>query len=139
MNALPQMISLMGLPARSSSLDVADRVEKGLPVSALERLAKVVAPHDTAFKYRIVPRATLARRKASGRLSPAESEKVARVARVFAFAKEVWKTDEATREFLSGPHMYLRDRAGLDVALGSEIGAQQVERIIGALKYSVVL
>jgi putative toxin-antitoxin system antitoxin component (TIGR02293 family) len=139
MNALPQMISLIGLPARSSSLDVADRLEKGLPVSALERLAKVVAPGDPSFKYRIVPRATLARRKAVGRLSPAESEKVARVARVWAFAKEVWKTDDATREFLGGPHMYLRDRTGLDVALGSEIGAQRVEQIIGAIKYGIVL
>lgn len=139
MNAMPGMISLIGLPATSAPLDVADRLEKGLPVSALERLAKLVAPRDPAFKYRIVPRATLARRKQAGRLSPAESEKVARLARVWTFAKEVWKTDDSVRRFLSGPHMYLRDRAALDVALGSEVGAQEVERIIGAIKYSIVL
>jgi putative toxin-antitoxin system antitoxin component (TIGR02293 family) len=139
MNALPGMISLIGLPAKCGPLDVADRLEKGLPISALERLAKAVAPGDSAFRYRVVPRATLARRKASGRLTSKESEKVARLARVFAYAKEVWKTDDETRDFLRRPNMYLRDRAPLDVALGSEIGAKEVERVIGGLKYSVVL
>jgi putative toxin-antitoxin system antitoxin component (TIGR02293 family) len=139
MNAMPQMIELIGLPKQSAPLDVADRLEKGLPVSALDRLARTVAPADANFKYRIVPRATLARRRATGRLSPAESEKVARVARVFSYAKEVWKTDEETRDFLSRPNMYLRDRAGLDVAIGSEVGAQEVERVIGGIKYSIVL
>ncbi len=139
MNAWPQMIEIIGLRGKTGPFDLADRLEKGLPVSALERLAKVVAPGDAAFKYRIVPRATLARRKNAGRLSPAESEKVARVARVWAFAKEVWKTDDATRRFLSRPHMMLRDRPAIDVVLGSEIGAQEVERIIGGLKYSIVL
>lgn len=139
MNAWPQMIEIIGLRGKTGPFDLADRLEKGLPVSALERLAKVVAPGDAAFKYRIVPRATLARRKNAGRLSPAESEKVARLARVWTFAKEVWKTDDSVRRFLSGPHMYLRDRAALDVALGSEVGAQEVERIIGAIKYSIVL
>jgi putative toxin-antitoxin system antitoxin component (TIGR02293 family) len=139
MNALPQMISLIGLPSRYGPLDVADRLQKGLPVSALERLAKIVAPEETGFKYRLVPRATLARRKLAGRLTARESERVARIARVFAYAKEVWKTDDATRRFLARPHMMLRDRAPLDLALGSEVGAKEVERIIGGLKYGVVL
>ena len=139
MNAWPQMIEIIGLRGKTDPFDLADRLEKGLPVSALERLAKVVAPGDAAFKYRIVPRATLARRKNAGRLSPAESEKVARVARVWAFAKEVWKTDDSVRRFMAAENMYLRDRTPLDVVLGSEVGAKEVEHVIGAIKYSIVL
>jgi uncharacterized protein (DUF2384 family) len=42
---------------------LADRVENGLPISTMERLAQMVAPDDLAFVYRLVPRATLARRR----------------------------------------------------------------------------
>src|SRR3546814_5387840 len=46
-------------------LDLAHRIEIGLPVGSVERLAGVVAPGDAEFKYRLLSKATLMRRKKS--------------------------------------------------------------------------
>jgi putative toxin-antitoxin system antitoxin component (TIGR02293 family) len=112
-------------------------VEKGLPLSALDRVVQVVAPDDSGFAYRLVPRATLARRRAqhTPRLTSEESGRVARVASVWAFAKEVWKSDEAARRWLFEPHMMLEDRRPIDVVIASEFGRPLVEGILGRLKY----
>jgi hypothetical protein len=71
----------LGTPAHPlvSELDYLDLVDHGLPVRSLERIAAVVAPTDTSFRYRIVPKASLARRKAGRRLSTAQSVIVARL------------------------------------------------------------
>jgi hypothetical protein len=38
-------------------------VENGLPLASLDRVVDAVAPSDTGFAFRIIPRATLARRR----------------------------------------------------------------------------
>jgi putative toxin-antitoxin system antitoxin component (TIGR02293 family) len=120
-----------------SALALITDVEKGLPLAALNRIAQVVAPDDSLFPYRMVPRATLARRRAqpAARLTPDESARVARVASVWAAAKDVWRGDEAARRWLFEPHMMLEDRRPIDVVLGSEFGLPLVEGILGRLKY----
>ncbi len=126
-----------------SMLDLADEVAKGLPVSALDHVVRSVAPQDRAFAFRIVPRATLARRRAAGaksaRLSTDESAKVARLAEVWAFARDVWKSDEEAREFLFRGHMLLEGRRPVDVVLDSELGRPLVEDILGGLKYGTAV
>jgi putative toxin-antitoxin system antitoxin component (TIGR02293 family) len=119
-------------------------VEKGLPLSALDRLAKVVAPDDAAFAFRMVSRATLARRRkalatsrtaAAGRLSAEESARVARLAEVWALARKVWGGDAAARAFLFRPHPMLEGRRPIDVVLANEFGRPLVEGILGGLQY----
>ncbi len=121
----------------SSPLEMIALVERGLPIAALDRLSKLVAPDDAAFKYRIVSRPTLDRRRkqAGGRLSPEESERLARLARVWALAREVWGSDVEARAFLFRPHMMLEGRIPIDVTLGTDLGARLVEEILGRLQY----
>jgi putative toxin-antitoxin system antitoxin component (TIGR02293 family) len=136
--SVPELLGLRKHPARpGSALGIMSDVEKGLPLSALDRVVQVVAPDDSGFAYRLVPRATLARRRAqqTPRLTPEESGRVARVASVWAFAKEVWKIDEAARRWLFEPHMMLEDRRPIDVVIASEFGRPLVEGILGRLKY----
>lgn len=123
-----------------SLLDLADEVAKGLPLSALEHVVRSVAPQDRAFAFRLVPRATLARRRVAvggkaARLSADEGAKVARLAEVWAFARDVWGGDEAARDFLFRPHPLLDGRRPVDVVLESELGRPLVENILGGLKY----
>jgi putative toxin-antitoxin system antitoxin component (TIGR02293 family) len=135
---VPELLGLRRHAARrGSTLDLISDVQKGLPISALDRIAQAVAPEDSGFPYRMVPRATLARRRAqtAGRLTPDESARVARVASVWAAAKDVWKGDDAARRWLFEPHMLLEDRRPIDVVLGSEFGLPVVEGILGRLKY----
>ena len=103
--------------------------------TALDRVARLLAPGDTQFKYRLVPKATYERRKAAHRLSADESARLARVARVWAVALDVWKTEEATRTFLFRPHPMIEDRRPIDVVIQSEFGAELVVEILGRLKY----
>jgi putative toxin-antitoxin system antitoxin component (TIGR02293 family) len=111
------------------------RIERGLPLATLERVTSLVAPDDPAFRYRIVPKASLARRQRKQRLSADESERVARLARVWTAAREVWGSDGETRDFLFRPHPMLEDRRPIDVVVASELGAQIVDGIIGGLRF----
>ncbi|MGA9866245.1 MAG: antitoxin Xre-like helix-turn-helix domain-containing protein [Acetobacteraceae bacterium] len=124
-------------------LSLIQEVEKGLPVSALDHLVRSLAPNDAAFAFRLVPRATLARRRTGdarvARLSPAEGARVARLAKVWAMAREVWKDDDAAREFLFRPHMLLGGRPPVDVVLASEFGGPLVENILGGLLYGTAV
>jgi putative toxin-antitoxin system antitoxin component (TIGR02293 family) len=118
-----------------TQLDLADAVAKGLPVDAVDRLCAAVAPADPTLRYRIVPKATLARRQRTRRLSPDESERLARLARIWAFAVDVWGSEDSARRFLSEPHPLLAGRIPRDLAAKTEIGAREVEDLIGGLKY----
>lgn len=119
----------------ASWLDMFDRVEAGLPLSALNSALRAVAPDDAALKYAIVPKATLSRRLQSRRLSAEESAKLVRLARAWAFAKDVWRDEKAARRFLFEPHMLLQGRKPIDLVLANEIGAALVTDILGRLRY----
>jgi putative toxin-antitoxin system antitoxin component (TIGR02293 family) len=122
-----------GRPA--DPLRFAQQLQAGLPVRALDRLAAAIAPGNATFRYTFVPKATLARRASSKRLSAEESAKLARVAGVYAVARDVWGSDEEARDFLTRRHPLLDDATPLTVSLGSDIGARLVERILGRLKH----
>lgn len=110
-------------------------LEEGLPVKSLERVSGLIAPSDTAFKHRIVPRATLGRRKQGERLTTEESSRVERVARVWALAVEVWKSEENARAFLWREHPLLDLRRPIDVVMANDLGAKLVEDILGRLRH----
>ena len=129
-----QVEDLLGLrSSRGSSLALADSVEEGLPVSALDRLASTISPGDAQFKYRLIPQATLQRRRKSAKkvLNCEESNRLARLAKVFAFAQNLYGSASRAREFLTRPHMMLDNRVPLDVALATGPGADVVLNLLG--------
>ncbi|HEY2805774.1 MAG TPA: antitoxin Xre/MbcA/ParS toxin-binding domain-containing protein [Gemmatimonadales bacterium] len=138
---VPHVARLLGgektLGRRVRTLDDLRRlVEAGLPIEALTRVvAHVSEPSDAgALRYRIVPRATLHRRKTQ--LSLEESERLERLARVAAIAEDVWEDDDKAREFLGSPQPQLGDRRPLDLA-HTELGARQVEELLMKLEYGL--
>jgi len=120
-----------------SLLDIAHRVETGLPLSALDRVVQCVAPGEARFVGTIVPNATLSRRRSSpkGALSVEESNKVARLAKVWAMALRLWDDEADAREFLRRPHPMLEGRAPRDVAVASGPGADAVINVMGRGAY----
>ncbi|QYK40075.1 MAG: DUF2384 domain-containing protein [Paracoccaceae bacterium] len=122
--------------AGNGALAMIRRIEDGLPAGMLESLAAVLAPGDAAFKYRIVPKATWARRK-GGRLTPAEGAVVARLARLWDDALDLWQDPGDARHFLTRPHMMLEDQRPLDLAITSEFGADAVREILARLRYAI--
>lgn len=120
-----------------TSLDLAELVVRGLPVEAVERLCGLIAPGDLNLRYKLVPKATLARRQrtAQRRLSPEESGRLARLARIWALATDVWGSETGAQRFLGEPHPLLGGRVPRELATETEIGARAVEDLLGRLKY----
>lgn len=122
--------------AARSPFGLMARIEDGLPIGALERVSQLLAPADAQFKYRLVPKATYERRKRGAlRLSSEEGMRVARVARVWDLALDVWKIEDETRDFLFRPHPMLEDRRPIEMVIQNEIGAELVIDILAGLKY----
>jgi putative toxin-antitoxin system antitoxin component (TIGR02293 family) len=139
MTELAEVANVLGVARAeeplASPFELIRKIEDGLPVSALDRVVAFVAPADAGFKHRVVPKASLARRQHQKRLTAPEGERVARIARIWAFALEVWGEAAAARQFLFRPHAMLLDRPPIDVVIESELGAQLVDGILGRLKY----
>src|SRR3546814_12216548 len=96
----------LGLKAAPRSpLAIANSIKAGLPLAALERLSKAIAPDDANFPYRFVPRATLTRRKSASapKLTLAAGNRVADVAKDWEFAMELYPAWESARECLYHP------------------------------------
>ena len=96
MLAFAEIADVLGLPAKEaaarSPFGLMSRIEDGLPFGALDRVARLLAPSDAQFKYRLIPKATYERRKSAHRLSSDEGARLARVARVWSLALDVWQS-----------------------------------------------
>lgn len=104
-------------------------VSDGLPKRALQLVASRGLPDGapaSSLVYRVVPIATFKRRT---RLTPEESARTERLARVIALAEGLWEERDDARHFLNRPHPLLDDRSPLDVA-ATELGARRVEQLL---------
>lgn len=140
MLALANVADVLGLPAKEkaarSPFGLMSRIEDGLPIAALERISSLVSPNDAQFKYRLIPKATYDRRKKGQlRLSSEEGTRVARIARVWNLALDVWHGEDEAREFLFRAHAMLEDKRPIDVVIQNEFGAEMVLEILASLKY----
>jgi len=134
--------AVLGLPTKApeaSAIRLISRIEHGLPVKALEKVAHLIAPDDTQFKYRLVPKATLERRKTTNKLSPEESARLARLAKVWAAARDVWGGDDEARDFLFRRNLMADDNRPIDLVIQSEFGADLILDILGGLKYGTAI
>ena len=127
---------ILGHPV-TSLLELNDAVERGLPKATLRNVVRRISSDSAeqrAMMYRIVPEATYKRRR--DRLSPVESERTERLARVIAMAEDVWEDRNQARRFLTAPHPEMGGRSPLDAAL-TELGARQAEEIMARILYGL--
>lgn len=120
------------------AVKVAQRLKRGLPYQSLARLARnsELSP-ETIGKVTGIPQRTLARRKAQGKLTPHESERVYRLALIFEKTLELFEEDVvAARQWLTTPARGLANHTPLEM-VETEIGAREVENLIGRLEHGV--
>jgi len=127
----------LGISAKSSG-ELIRQVERGFSFAALRnmgtrsgitisRLAEIIG----------IPERTLARRKAGGRLTSDESERLLRIARVFEKAVDLFEGHGAEAlDWLTSPKKALENQVPL-VYSRTELGAREVENLIGRLQYGV--
>ena len=112
-------------------------VQDGLKFDELEALRSDLGLSLEHLAEKLgIARATLHRRKVSGRLGRDESDKVVRFARLFRQAEEVFGTGDRARQWLSFPQWGLGGAVPLDYAR-TEVGAREVETLLGRIEYSV--
>lgn len=84
-----------------------------------------------------IPERTLARRRAAGRLAPEESEKLLRLSSIFEKAVELFEGDVSSAvHWLAAPKLALENQTPLQYAR-TEVGAREVENLIGRLEDGV--
>ena len=118
--------------------ELEDAVNDGLPKRALQVMAGRALPEGAAagsLVYRVVPIATFKRRT---RLTPEESARTERLARIVALAEALWEEREDSRGFLNRPHPLLDERTPLDVG-ATELGARRVEQLLHDVDHGLPL
>jgi putative toxin-antitoxin system antitoxin component (TIGR02293 family) len=118
--------------------DVILAVRRGLPYEALRRFSSETGFPLAAVASMIeIPERTLARRRADGRLAPDESERLLRISRVFEKAVGLFEgsVTEAIA-WLANPKRALGNHSPFEYAR-FEVGAREVENLIGRLEHGV--
>src|SRR2546427_5555962 len=127
----------LGVTAANSG-ELIRQLERGFSfktLRALESRSGIVVARIAAIIG--IPERTLARRKASGRLTPDESERLLRISGVFEDAVDLFEGDVAAAvKWLNTPSRALGHQAPL-VFSRTELGAREVEHLIGRLEHGV--
>jgi len=118
--------------------DLADLVRKGLPASSVKVLAERLEVGNTVLSQKLgIPLRTLTRRLGQrSRLTAAESDRTVRLARVYAIAVEMIGDEEKAGAWLQMPNRALGGERPLD-QLDTDVGAREVEDILGRIAYGV--
>lgn len=132
-------VSLLGLRTYDTA-ELHARVREGLSYEAFERLRRALdLPASRAAELLRIPPRTLARRKEARRFDAEESDRLVRVSRLIGLALQLFEGDlEGARAWLLSPHASLADQAPLEFA-ATEIGAREVENLIGRLEHGIPL
>ena len=113
------------------------RIRRGLQFRELQTLQdNIDIPLEQLAGKLAISRSTLQRRKLVGKLSPDESDKVMRFSRLFRQAAELFGNVEKGRAWLKHPQHGLGGAVPLDYA-ETEIGAREVEDLLGRMKHGV--
>lgn len=118
--------------------DLANLVRKGLPVASVTSLAEKLHVGNAALSRKLgIPQRTLTRRLSEASLlTPAESDRTARMARVYASAVEMIGDEEKAIGWLNTPNRALGGEKPID-QLDTDMGARTVEDILGRIAYGV--
>lgn len=120
-----------------SELDLAELIHEGLPVGAVDAVIESGLIDLSELYALVVPRRTLAHRKErQGTLSPEQSDRLARLVRVFARAEEALGERAKATRWMRKPNRTLGGRRPIDL-LESDVGTRMVERALGRIEYGV--
>lgn len=125
------------LTRKFASVKAIQGVAKGLPFSEIETLrAEIDEPLQSLGRHLSISRSTLQRRRAARRLSLQESDRVLRFFRLLRHATRVFGDVGRARQWLKFPQRGLGGAIPLDYA-STEVGAREVENLLGRIDYGV--
>jgi len=115
-------------------------VQDGIPFKQLEAFQRrTELPWEAVGRLVRIPARTLSRRQREGRLSFDESERLLRMSRTFQKAVDFFHGDvPAARQWMLAPQRALGGEIPFEFAC-TEVGAREVEDILGRLAHGVFL
>lgn len=114
------------------------RLRAGLPFQALEAVRGALGiSRDTLARTLRLPTRTLARRRRERLLQPDESDRLYRMARVYAHAREVFDDTEKASSWMTRGSRALGGRAPVEL-LDTDIGVQRVDHLLGRIEHGLV-
>lgn len=120
-----------------SDLDLARAIHGGLPTRAVDAVMDSGLLDPAELYKLVIPRRTLAHRKEKRqRLTPEQSDRLARVVRVAARAEEALGDPDKASRWLRKHNRSLGGNRPLDL-LESDIGARMVERVLTRIEHGV--
>jgi putative toxin-antitoxin system antitoxin component (TIGR02293 family) len=112
-----------------------EAIREGFPPAVVKELMRTsgLTLKELASALDLSPR-SLQRRRRSGRLARYESDRLYRLARIVAIANEYLGDHERAMRWLKHPNRALGGLAPV-AAIDTELGARQVESILGRIAY----
>jgi putative toxin-antitoxin system antitoxin component (TIGR02293 family) len=122
----------------ADTLQMVRLVRAGFPFSRLASFERASGlPRQKIGRFAAISQRTLTRRQREGRLRPEESDRLLRASRIFDMAVGLFAGDvAAARHWLQAPQAGLGGEVPLEFA-STEVGAREVENLIGRLEYGV--
>ncbi len=130
-------VTLVGLKTDEPT-ELRERVREGISYRAWERFERNSGLEREALLELVdISARTLDRRKQEGRLQPDESDRLLRASRVFARALELFEGDlDRARAWFLSPQPGLGGATPLEFS-GTDVGAREVENLIGRLEHGI--
>jgi len=121
--------------ALSSERELREAIRVGFPPAVVEELMRAsgLTLKELASALDLSPR-SLQRRRRTGRLARYESDRLYRLARIVALANEYLGDHGRATRWLKHPNRALGGLAPV-AAIDTELGARQVENILGRIAY----
>lgn len=118
--------------------DLRHAIREGLPTTVVEELLRSsgLTLKELAESLDLSVR-SLQRRRRNGRLAPFESDRLYRMARIVALARQTLGDQQRAMRWLKRPNRALGGIAPF-AAIDTELGARQVENVLGRIAYGGV-
>lgn len=117
-------------------LDLVRAVRHGLPVATAQHVLDSGRLTPAEMDRVVMPRRTLANRRKVGTLTSEQSDRLLRVARIIATADETFGTADKAGTWLRRPTQALAGERPLDL-LDTDEGAREVETLLGRIAHGI--
>lgn len=125
---------LLGL-SPPTEIEYLERVDRGLPTHSIDRFMRATSLSETGMDA-IIPRRTRIRQRQRERLTPEQSDRLARAADVYALAYEVFGDQERANGWMQRPNPALGGEAPIAL-LRSSTGTTMVEEILVRIAHGI--
>ena len=118
--------------------DLVQQVEAGFSYTAFEKLLRLLRVSGPELAGLLdIPARTLTRRKQAGKFAPKESERLLRLSKLLEASADLFEGDrDGAVAWLRSPNRALGGESPLALSK-TEIGAREVENLIGRLEHGV--